>query len=38
VIRDGSAQDIIVPVTVTNESGKQVVLAYITMYLSPKNQ
>jgi acyl-coenzyme A thioesterase PaaI-like protein len=38
VIRDGSAQDIIVPVTVMDESGKQVVLAYITMYLSPKNQ
>jgi acyl-coenzyme A thioesterase PaaI-like protein len=38
VIREGEAQDIAVPVTVTDRSGKRVVLAYITMYVSPKNQ
>lgn len=38
VIRDGEAQDIVVPVAVTDKSGKQVVLACITMYLSPKSQ
>jgi hypothetical protein len=38
VIREGEAQDIVVPVTVTDRSGKRVVLAYITMYVSPKNQ
>jgi acyl-coenzyme A thioesterase PaaI-like protein len=38
VIREGEAQDIAVPVTVTDRSGKRVVLACITMYVSPKNQ
>jgi acyl-coenzyme A thioesterase PaaI-like protein len=37
-IHDGGAQDIVVPVAVTDKSGKQVVLAYITMYLSPKSR
>jgi acyl-coenzyme A thioesterase PaaI-like protein len=38
VIREGTAQDIEVPVTVRDKSGKRVVLAHITMYLSPKNK
>jgi acyl-coenzyme A thioesterase PaaI-like protein len=37
-IRECPAQDIEVPVTVTDKSGKRVVLACITMYLSTKNQ
>jgi len=35
-VNEGVAQDIAVPVTVTDRSGKAVVRAEITMYLSPK--
>jgi acyl-coenzyme A thioesterase PaaI-like protein len=36
-ITEGAAQDIAVPVTVMDRSGKAVVRAEITMYLSPRN-
>jgi hypothetical protein len=35
-VTEGEAQDIVVPVTVTDRSGNGVVRAKITMYLSPK--
>jgi hypothetical protein len=34
----GEAQDVVVPVDVTNQSGEVVVHADITMYVSPKRK
>ena len=37
-ISEGEAQDVVVPVAVTDEKGKVVVRADITMYVSPKRK
>lgn len=37
-ISEGEAQDVVVPVTVTDDKGRVVVRADITMYVSPKNK
>jgi acyl-coenzyme A thioesterase PaaI-like protein len=37
-IKEGQAQDIVVPVAVTDDSGKVVVRADITMYVSPRRK